>query len=204
MVDKSRRDRVGLGLIGLGPCWEQFYREPILRMQSRLTVKLVYDPVEARAKSVASEFAADIAGSLRQMLSRQSLQGLIVLDPGWCRTGILDLIARSGKPTLLARPTLRQAAILTTIVPTNSAHPDHLTYITKIDDCLMPELGMRFTPSSCRLRELIATKLGPAKKIDVECNLEADIDETAAAIDWCCHILGQFPIRQTRIKGESA
>ena len=83
MVDQSRRDRVGLGLIGLGPSWEQCYLDTLVRLQSRLTIRLVYDPVEARAKSVASEFDAEVAGSLRQILARPKLQGLLVLDPGW-------------------------------------------------------------------------------------------------------------------------
>lgn len=199
MVEKSRRDRVGLGLIGLGPYWEKLYREPILRMQHRLTVKLVYDPVGARAKSVASEFDSGIAGSVRQLLSRPSLQGLLVLDPGWCGAGILNLIAQSGKPAFVARQVLSQASSLAAGL-SNSQEPSASSVdLVKLDQVLMPELNLRFTPTSCRLRELIATKLGPARKIEYLIDPNDKTANLAAIIDWCSHIMQHSPTRVHQI-----
>ena len=192
MTENSRRDRVGLGLIGLGPSWEEIYRETLVRLQSRLKVRLVYDPVEGRARSVASELGAEVAGSLRQILFRHSLQGLLVLDPGWCGSGILTLVARSGKPVYLASPVLRNDSALRTALhgPTKNSHFHPAT----ADDRLMPELGLRFTPASCRLRELIATKLGVARNILVDCDLRGSLEETALLVDWCNHIMGCMPV----------
>ncbi len=187
----SRRGRVGLGLIGLGPAWEQVYRDPLVRLQSRLTIRLVYDPVEARSRSVAGEFEAEAAGSLRQILTRHTLQGLLVLDPGWCGAGVLNLIARCGKPAFLSAPVLRQAWRSIVAVPTD---PTALKGpASKSNDQLMPELGLRFTPASCRLRELMATKLGRARRIEVDCDLASSIEDTATLIDWCTDIMGQTP-----------
>src|SRR5579862_2886530 len=107
MVESSRRDRVGLGLIGLGPSWEQVYREPLLRLRNRLTIRLVYDSVEARAQSVAAELEAEVAESLRQVLTRQTLQGILIFDPGWCGSVVIELAARYGKPAFLGIPVLR-------------------------------------------------------------------------------------------------
>ena len=193
MVDQSRRDRVGLGLIGLGPSWEQRYLETLVRLQSRLTIRLVYDPVEARAKSVASEFDAEVAGSLRQMLARPKLQGLLVLDPGWLGAGALSLIAGSGKPVFLASPVLQQATALQALVQPCPATETQAKQTNATDELWMPELGLRFTPSTCRLRELIATKLGKVKRILVECDLSAEKTETAHLVDWCYHLMGQTP-----------
>src|SRR5665213_1587356 len=87
MIEKLRRDRVELGLIGLGPGWDQTYRETLIRLQNRISIRLVYDSVEARARTVAFEFDADVADSMRQILFRPGLQGLLVLDLGWCGAG---------------------------------------------------------------------------------------------------------------------
>ncbi len=191
MVDQFRRDRVGLGLIGLGPSWEERYLDALIRLQNRLTIRLVYDPVEARAKSVASEFNADVAGSLRQMLSRPKLQGLLVLDPGWLGAGALSLIAGSGKPVFLADPILRQVPALEALIQPCPASKTQAQQTINADDLWMPELGLRFTPATCRLRELIATRLGRIKRILIECDLSAEKTETAHLVDWCHHLMGQ-------------
>lgn len=192
MIEKSRRDRVGLGLIGLGPSWEQHYREPISRLSNRLTIKLVYDSVEARARSVAAEFDARVASSLRQMLSWPTLQGILVLDPGWCATGALELVAMSGKPAFIGRTVLRHAMTLSPNSVTSFLLSRNLQ-AADIDDLLMPELGLRFTPATCRLRELIATKLGRPIRIEIEYDPQSTAAELAALVDWCSHVMGHRP-----------
>ena len=191
MVDPSRRDRVGLGLIGLGPSWELLYRSAIDRLHNRLTIRVVFDTVEARARSVAADFDAESVGSLHQMLKRSSLQGLLVLDPGWLGAGALHSIAHSGKPVYLATPVLRQGAELHRLLQCQSEIKSSPGYSQIPDNRWMPELRLRFTPASCRLRELIATKLGPVKDIQIECNLDSDISELAQIVDWCADLMGQ-------------
>ena len=203
MVDQSRRDRVGLGLIGLGPSWEQRYLDALVRLQSRLTVRLVYDPVEARAKSIAGEFDAEVTGSLRQMLARPKLQGLLVLDPGWLGAGALSLIASSGKPVFLARPILRQPAALRALLQPCPLARTEAKQANAANDLCMPELGLRFTPSTCRLRELIATKLGRINRIVIECDLSGEKTETAHLVDWCHHLMGQPPTVVSNANGHS-
>ncbi|WP_373653457.1 hypothetical protein [Schlesneria sp. DSM 10557] len=194
MVDPSRRDRVGLGLLGLGPSWELLYRPAIERLQKRLTIRLTYDTVEARARSVAADFEAEPVGSLHQMLNRPMLQGLLILDPGWLGAGALDSIARSGKPVYLASPILRRAAELHRLLREQSPSSDSGRYAVIPDDRWMPELRLRFTPASCRLRELIATRLGPVKEIQVGCNLDSDPLEIAHIVDWCADLMGQTQV----------
>jgi predicted dehydrogenase len=196
MADQSRRDRVGLGLIGLGSCWEQLYRDTLFRLQNRLTIKLVYDPVEARAKSVAAEFNAEIAESLQRILARPTLQGLLVLDPGWLSSGALKLIARCGKPVYLASSVLKQTDVLRSIMQ-ETRLPERSGLPPNIDDLWIPEFKLRFMPSTCRLRELIATKLGPVENIRIECNLSIHLAELAHLIDWCANLFGNRPLHAT-------
>ena len=188
MADHSRRDRVGIGLIGLGPSWEQRYRETLLRMQNRLTIRQVYDPVEARAKSVASEFTADVALSLSQILCRPGVQGLLVLDPGWLGAGALQRIASCGKQVFLAHPALQQSQSLKAILEPAPASSTTSQPPNPDQHCI-PELGLRFTPSACRLRELIVTRLGPVRSIQMECDLGASCTELAHLVDWCISLI---------------
>ena len=203
MLDTSRRNRVGLGLIGLGPSWEKIYGQTLVRLQHRLTIRLVYDPVQARAKSVASDLEASVANSLHQILTWPSLQGLLVLDGSWFGKGALQLFSQSDKPVYLARPLLQNIAALRDILNQGTlraeAIPNHLTS----DDRWMPELRFRFTPAACRLRELIATKLGAAKQIQIECNLSGEPLEIAELVDWCIDIMGQSPLPPSTITNPS-
>ncbi len=196
MADQPRRDRVGLGLIGLGSNWEQLYRDTLLHLQNRLTIKLVYDPVEARANSVAADFDAEIAESLNQMLARPTLQGLLILDPGWLGSGALNLIARCGKPAYLASTVLKQTTVLRSIMKARDL-PDQPSLPNCLDDLWLPEFKLRFMPSTCRLKELIATKLGPVEHIQIECNLCVDHADVAHQIDWCANLVGKRPGQMT-------
>jgi hypothetical protein len=195
MVESSRRDRVGLGLIGLGPRWEQVYREPLLRLRNRLTIRLVHDSVEARARSVANDLEAEVVGSLQQVLKRRTLQGVLILDPAWYRAGALDLIAQSGKPAFLGE------AVLESVFGLGGSSSSRISLIhdapenAPLNDQFVPELGLRLTPATCRLRELIATKLGPVVQLKVSLERVADANKIASVIDWCCHIMGGSPIR---------
>jgi hypothetical protein len=164
-------------------------------MQNRLTIRQVYDPVEARAKSVASEFTADVAPSLSQILCRPGVQGLLVLDPGWLGAGALQRIASCGKQIFLARPALQQSQSLKAILepaptPITTSQPSNP------DQQCIPELGLRFTPSACRLRELIATRLGPVRSIQMQCDLGASCTELAHLVDWCISLIAP-PCRTT-------
>ena len=198
MVEKSRRDRVGLGLIGLGPSWEQVYRDRLLRMQNRLTIRLVYDPVAARAKTIATDLGAQVAGSLRQILNRHTIQGLLILDPGWCKFGILDLVTQSEKPIFFGSPFLKSLSDCVPILNQHSAFQDSLESISHHNDQWMPEFGLRFTPASCRLRELIATKLGSVKHMEIHCDRNQSFTETVTIVDWFCDIIGTTLHRCTR------
>ncbi|WP_010586855.1 Gfo/Idh/MocA family oxidoreductase [Schlesneria paludicola] len=203
MSETSRRDRVGLGLIGLGPIWEQHYREPLSRLRNRLTIRMVYDPVEGRSKSIASDYGAEVAHSLTQVLRRPTLQGLIILDPGWCTTGFLNLVIRGNKPAFLSSQVLSHAANAVAALGNSVNHGDAAGLRTNAAEQLIPELCQRFTPASCRLRELIATRLGPVVKIAIEADLSHPATETASLVDWCLDLMGQAPTISPAPSGES-
>ena len=195
MSEKLNRDRVRLGLIGLGPGWEETYRDALARLQKRVCVRVIYDPVEARARTVAAELEADVVSGLRQALVRPTVQGLLVLDLGWCGAGALGLIARCNRPVFLAKPVLEQLVTLSEFLESNRTAEAAETAVSRADDWLMPELGLRFTPASCRLRELVAAKIGTVRHIQIECNRLAGTEVISGLVDWCSNLMGHDPIR---------
>jgi predicted dehydrogenase len=70
---------------------------------------------------------------------------------------------------------------------------------------VMPAFGMRYTPATCRLRELIATCLGPAQSLSLTIAPSAAVgelspigagrDQLIAAADWCRYVVGTAPTR---------
>ncbi|OYW22060.1 MAG: hypothetical protein B7Z55_05120, partial [Planctomycetales bacterium 12-60-4] len=75
-------------------------------------------------------------------------------------------------------------------------------------DCetlLMTEFSRRYTPATTRLRELIATRLGEARQVQVEAVVpvpaspgplpgqDCERDYLAGLLDWCQYITGRVP-----------
>ncbi len=193
MSEKLNRDRVRLGLIGLGSGWEETYRDALARLQKRVCVRVVYDPVEARARTVAAELDADVVPGLRQAIVRPTVQGLLVLDLGWCGAGALGLISRCNKPVFLAKPVLEQLVTLSKFPESNRTAEAAETAVSWVDDWLMPEMGLRFTPASCRLRELMAAKIGAVQQIQIECNRSVGTEVISGLVDWCSNLMGHDP-----------
>lgn len=193
MRDKPTRAQLTVGLIGLGPTWELHYREAVQRLSAKLCVRGVCDAVHVRAAAVASEFHAATISSPWQLSQRRDIKAWLILDPGWLGIYPAELAVWCGRPTLL----------------TNcfSANPQRLTdlfgHAIERGETMLAEFPQRFLPATTRLRELIATKLGPVKKITLQMPASST-GKTAALkwfveqqadfvglIDWCVCLIGR-------------
>lgn len=150
----STRKRIAAAVIGVGPIWEARYRPLLLSLQERVAIQAVYDPVAVRAKNTASEFGGTACGSLHQLFERSDLQAVLICDAGWVGATPLEDACRRKWPTLLAGCWQQSIGVLQGL---HRAHRDHVL--------IMPELSWRHTPATRRLRELIATRLGPVHSL---------------------------------------
>jgi len=193
MREKLTRAQLAIGLIGLGSTWEQHYREAVRRLSSKLCVRAVCDAVHIRAATVASEFRAATISSPWQLSQRRDIKAWLILDPGWFGIYPAELAVWCGRPTLFAN--------------CFAADPRRLTelfgYAIERGETLLPEFSQRFLPTTTRLRELIATKLGVVRRITIQVPTAAT--GTAAAqtwlaeqqadcvglLDWCMCLIGQ-------------
>ena len=193
MGDKTSRAKVSVALVGVGPIWELHYRAAIERLSSKLSVRAVCDSVHARAAAVADEFEATPVSSPWLLTQRRDCHAWLILDPGWFGIYPAELAVRSGRPALFANTF---SSSIPRLIPI-------LRRSLESGETLMPEFPQRFTPATNRLRELMATKLGSVRRIEVSVPLAAT-DSTAVAhwlhheqadviglLDWCAWLIGE-------------
>ena len=192
MGEKTSRAKLSVALIGVGPIWELHYRDAIQNLSSKLSVRAVCDSVLMRATAVAEEYEATPVGSPWLLTQRRDLQAWLILDPAWFDVYPADLAVRHGRQALFANTFSSSIPILT----------DILRRSVEQGETLMPEFPQRFTPATTRLRELMATKLGKVRQIEISIPLPAT-DSTAVTcwlhenhaefiglLDWCGCLIG--------------
>jgi predicted dehydrogenase len=192
MGEKTSRAKVSVALVGVGSTWELHYRDAIQRLSSKLTVKAICDSVQMRAAVVADEFEAMPISCPWHLTQRTDLHAWLILDPGWFDTYPAALAVQHGRPALYANTF---CAPITKLLPL-------MLEAVECGEPLMPEFPQRFTPSTTRLRELIATKFGPVHKIEVTVPLSevtaADVTDwltqnqpgAIGLFDWCACLVG--------------
>lgn len=148
---------VRLGVIGLGTAWEERYR-PALKRQQRARVTAVFDAVATRAEHVADELRVPAVKGMLALARRTDVDAVLLLDAGWYGAEAVRLLCAASKAVYLAADIGRDSATLQAL---------HWTAVS-YGLTLMPELQLRYTPASARLRELMATKLGRPKQIRVQ------------------------------------
>ena len=193
MREKQNRSLLGVALVGVGRAWETHYREAIQRLSSKLTLLAVCDAVHVRAAAVADEFRAATYSSPWKLAQRRDIHAWLICDPGWFGTYPAELAVRCDQPTLFANC---------------FAHdPQHLaplfTQSIGRSESLVAEFPNRFAPATTRLRELLATKLGRVRRIDIDvpvsscgavdlirwlCNGRAF---ALGLLDWCVCLVGR-------------
>lgn len=178
------RGLLALGLIGVGPSWERRYRPAVRRLSQRMRICVIHDPVLSRAQAAAQDSEAEVAAGLMQVIEHPGLNGVLVLDSNWYGLAPLEFACERQKPLFFAGSWLdppsewQRLALL-------AQHQGNM---------LVPELSLRFQPATTRLRELIASRLGPVKHVQVRIHGPTSMNAAesrcvvAAAIDWCCYV----------------
>ncbi len=180
----STRGLLSLGVIGIGPSWERRYRPAVRRLSDRLCIRIVHDPVLSRAQSAAQDTGADVAAGLRQVIEHPGINGVLVLDAGWYGITPAVLACEHHKPAFLANLWTESPALLQDLAEQAQAR----------GVMLVPELSFRHQPATSRLRELIASQLGPVQQISLQ---QEHVDPAhspceqltcAALVDWCSYV----------------
>ena len=188
---------VSVGLIGLGPVWDWRYLPALQNLRRRIRVRAVYDTVLSRAESAAEELDADVCTGVLSLLDRPDVRGVLLLDSAWHGWMPLHFACLRNKPVYVAGSLGEDAAGLRKLHQTACAAS--LT--------LMPEFSRRYTPATSRLQELLATRLGRPRRIEIEATLPRTDsagtvpgqgpgrDFLIGLVDWCRHVQRARPTR---------
>ncbi len=195
--------KVKVGLVGLGEHWESRHRPALLALSDRFDVRAVCCEVAQRANQVAKDFTADPMDGFRAMIERSDIEAVLSLSPDW--VGHLPMLAacEAGKAVYSA------AAL--------EIGPDQATEVKERVDrsgvAFMAEFSRRHAAATLRLKELIATKLGPPQLIFCHHRM-VPLDSTPGAaasggissrlrnrrrteimemLDWVCYLCGRSP-----------
>ena len=150
-----RQPRLRLGVVGLGRLWEARYRPALARMADRARVVALYDQVARRATAEAAALRCAAVDGLTDLIDRPDIDALLLLTPQWFGLHPVALAAERGKPVYCALPVAGDPGGLEDLAPR----------IVAGGAAFVPELARRAYPASVRLKELLATKLGPARLI---------------------------------------
>ena len=190
--------KLRVGVIGLGDAWESRHRGALRALSDRFEVRAVCAEVAGLARQVAGEFGADLVGGFRSLTCREDVEAVLVLSPDWY--GPLPILAAcdAGKAVYCASPLdldlERSGEVKQRVEESGIA--------------FMVELPRRHTPATVRLRELMATQLGPPWLLQChgrEAQPGSDELRTTGSryrapsedpgwqsmvemIDWCCYI----------------
>lgn len=190
--------KLRIGLIGLGEAWPQRHRPSLRMLHDRFEVRAVFNNVPLLAEQAAREFGAVHCDGYRQLVSRDDVDAVLMLENSW--QGWLPMLAAcdAGKAVYWAA---------------DLDFDDHLaTELTQRVErsgiAFMAEFPRRFAPATLRLKELIATRLGKPQLLFCHRRLPGEGQrrdrsegegrrthaELVQLIDWCRYVVGREPV----------
>jgi len=145
--------KLRVGLVGLGDQWQNRHRPALMALSDRFEVRAICCEVAEKSKVVAEEFGAIAMDGFRAMVERDDIDAVLALSPDWY--GPLPILAacEAGKAVYSS------AAL-------DVSQGQALEIKERIDQsgvAFMAELPRRHAPATIRLKELMATRLGPPR-----------------------------------------
>lgn len=167
-------------------------------LADRFEVRAVYDQVAHRAQAAAAEWDAAAVDSFRQLAAREDVDAVLVLDRQWF--GVLPALAAwdLGKAVYLGGDL--------NWTPEDAARICQRT--NRSAAMVMAELPRRHAPATVRLKELMATRLGPPQLVFCHHRLPLSgagprpgpsgacrtvTQELVELVDWVCYVVGRPP-----------
>jgi predicted dehydrogenase len=186
--------KLRLGLVGLSNDWNTRHLPALRTLQDRFELVGVYCSVGTFADSVAREFGTKRYDGFRQLISRDEVDAVLILEDQWYGTLPILAACDHGKAIYCGSEI--------------SFGPEQAAFIRHEVDrsgiAFMAEFPRRFAPASIRLKELIATRLGPPQLLFCHKRLTCEPSssrvrslkdkaerELIELVDWCSFIAGR-------------
>src|SRR5579883_549840 len=124
-------------------------------MEDRFRVTAVYDQVYRRAEMEAAQIGCAACEGLSALVERPDVDVIYLLSRQWFGLYPIALACAAGKPVYCALPLADDLAELETLVK----------LVEGSGIVFMPEFARRCYPATLRLKELLATEMGPPRLV---------------------------------------
>jgi predicted dehydrogenase len=190
-----------VGVIGLGRLWETRHKPSLARLNDQFRVTAVYDQVFRRAELEAAQIGCAACEGLSALVERPDVDAVYVLSRQWFGLHPIELACAAGKAVYCALPLAADLAELESVAK----------LVEQSGVAFMPEFARRCYPATLRLKELLATQLGPPRLIVGHSRLfgfdryavpgpttqiapaPLSIDPGSYLLDWCCFVFQKLP-----------
>lgn len=196
--------KLRVGVIGLGGAWETRHRPALRALGDRYEVRAICEQVGHKAEAAAKEFDACAVDGYRALAARDDIDAILILSPQWY--GPLPILAAcdEGKAVYCGAAMELEAEQARVI----------RDRVEQAGIAFMAEFPRRHAPATLRLKELIATRLGPPRLLFCHQRklAKAPTPQTAnknsqrhgvqpstitreliELVDWCRYVVGHEP-----------
>jgi predicted dehydrogenase len=197
--------KLRIGVVGLGDHWEKRYRPALRALDDRFEVRAVCDPVMLRAERAADELRASAVDGFQALARRSDVDAVLVLSRRWYGAMPVFAACEAGKAVYCCDGLDMDEAVAKRMKERIEAS----------GVAFMAEFPRRLSPATLRLKELIATRLGPPKyvfshiRIPAETKNSTALEESNTAamhhvvqlIDCCRFVVGREPASVIGVAG---
>ncbi len=203
------KERILIGVIGLGRLWEARHRPALLRLCDQFQITMVYDQVARRAEREARQLGCAATRSMMELVQSDRVDAVYLLTPQWFGLHPIGLCVEARKPVYSALALAAYPCEVDILAQRIKSHAIPF----------MAEMPRRCYPATLRLRELLATTLGRPRLIVGQVRLQGFdrygdpgpsrqtapatllIDPGCNLIDWSRFLVGEEP---SEIRGDAA
>lgn len=186
--------KLRVGIIGLGDHWERRYLPAFGALSDRYEIRAICDPVWHRAQRAARQVSARPAGGFRALAARDDIDAVFFLSSQLYGPLPIHAACEHGKAIYCAAE----------LELCQDAARRLRDRVRCSGIAFMAEFRCRQAPSTLRLKELIATRLGAPRFIFADrrepmpdsaaATDRQGIDQIKERIDWCRFVVGREPV----------
>ncbi len=190
--------KLRVGLIGLGDQWQSRHLPALRALSDRFEVRAICCEVAEKSRHAAEEFGAVAMDGFRAMVERDDIDAVLALSPDWY-----------GPLPILAACEAGKAVYSSAALDVSEGQALEIRQrIEKSGVAFMAELPRRHAPATIRLKELMATRLGPPRLLF--CHERMPLESQSDALrrgeycplawrnlmelaDWCRYLVNNDP-----------
>jgi predicted dehydrogenase len=186
--------RLGVGIIGLGRGWRRRYEPALRALPDLFAVAAVCDQIAQVAAGEAARLRCPVAAGPSELIEREDVAAVLLLDLGWQRLWPVGRAARAAKPVFCLPP-----------LEDDADNADDLARrVREVGLPVMMAAPAAFSPAALRLVDLQRERLGAARLVLCESAADGPGPPHSGTLAWLLSLLGTGPITVAGTGRESA